>query len=98
MLCCRIKWELNPAVASEEVVDSDNDDDAYRSNQGDDNAHIEEDTSAFPNHCRLIWEGLMPKRVFTGFRFQVCRNRASARKLLEQRGLANFWDMAIANV
>jgi hypothetical protein len=46
------------------------------------------------NRCDLLWRGVLPKRTFQGFKFQECRSAATARKLLEARGVAHYWDMA----
>lgn len=71
---------------AEEEVDSDEDDDgdgdgeqkkadktpktkAYST--GDRSAQIVEDESTNWNSCVLVWQGIIPKRIFTGFKFQV---------------------------
>jgi U4/U6 small nuclear ribonucleoprotein PRP3 len=36
------------------------------------NAASNSDESNLTNSCRLVWQGIIPKRIFTGFRFQVC--------------------------
>jgi hypothetical protein len=45
------------------------------------------------NRCDLLWQGLLPKRVFTGFKFQESANAAAARKLLKAKGVGHYWDM-----
>ena len=38
------------------------------------------------NRCDLLWQGLLPKRSFTGFKFQESQTEAAAR-------LGHYWDM-----
>lgn len=45
------------------------------------------------NRCDLLWQGLLPKRVFTGFKFQESATAAAARKLLKAKGVGHYWDM-----
>ena len=74
------------------------------------------------NRCDLLWQGVLPRRSFHAFRFQVrsthlsskdfkkrclffrlisfqnyflqeCRTSKAARKVLEAKGIANYWDM-----
>lgn len=35
------------------------------------NSAINEGETNSTNRCRLVWQGMIPKRIFTGFRFQV---------------------------
>lgn len=44
------------------------------------------------NSCALIWEGVNPKRLFNSFLFQMCSSTVAARKVLEAKGVAHFWD------
>ena len=46
------------------------------------------------NRCDLLWRGVLPKRSFPGFKFQECKSAVTARKLLEAKGVAHYWDMA----
>jgi U4/U6 small nuclear ribonucleoprotein PRP3 len=46
------------------------------------------------NRCDLLWRGVLPKRSFQGFKFQECKSAATARKLLEAKSVAHYWDMA----
>ena len=47
------------------------------------------------NRCDLLWQGLVPKRYFQGFRFQECRTALAAKKVLEAKGLAHYWDLVL---
>eukprot|EP00814_Leptocylindrus_danicus_P019297 CAMPEP_0116013960 /NCGR_PEP_ID=MMETSP0321-20121206/6016_1 /TAXON_ID=163516 /ORGANISM="Leptocylindrus danicus var. danicus, Strain B650" /LENGTH=581 /DNA_ID=CAMNT_0003483567 /DNA_START=216 /DNA_END=1961 /DNA_ORIENTATION=+ len=44
------------------------------------------------NYCELVWQGINPKRLFNGFLFQMCSSTVAARKVLEAKGVAHFWD------
>lgn len=46
------------------------------------------------NRCDLLWQGSLPKKTFHALRFQECRSSAAARKVLEAKGVAHYWDMA----
>ena len=79
--------------------------DAHDATRADD---PDEDTTML-NSCDLLWQGIVPRRLFHGFRFQVsililcradsppqeCRTSGTARKVLEAKGIAHYWDMAI---
>eukprot|EP00937_MAST-01D_sp_MAST-1D-sp2_P003648 g3648.t1 len=45
-----------------------------------------------PNTCELVWEGIVTKKLFNNFRFQECRSSETARKVLEAKGCAHYWD------
>jgi hypothetical protein len=47
------------------------------------------------NRCDLLWQGVLPKKTFHVLRFQECRTAAGARKVLEAKGVAHYWDMAM---
>lgn len=49
------------------------------------------------NKCMLVWQGVVPKRTFTGFKFQEARNAAASRKLFDAKNVAHYWDMASNN-
>ena len=47
-----------------------------------------------PSHkCELLWQGLLPKRMFVGFKFQEAKSSNAARKLLESKNATHYWDM-----
>ena len=70
---------------------------------GDDNNNDESQTKTkrqkFNKHnkCELIWTGMAPRRSFPNFAFQNCDNVLEARKVLEARGAAHFWDRALVH-
>lgn len=47
--------------------------------------------------CELVWDGVVRERAFQAFEVQVVRTEAAGRKLLEDRGLAHLWDLAVAH-
>lgn len=49
--------------------------------------------SADNNRCDLLWQGQLPKRCFTGFKFHESQSAAAARKMMKSRGVGHFWDM-----
>jgi len=49
------------------------------------------------NSCELVWSGMAAKRMFTSFIFQSCPTSDHARKVLESKGAAHFWDQVIVH-
>jgi len=49
------------------------------------------------NTCELVWTGMAPKRMFNTFAFQSCATSAMARKVLEAKGVAHFWDQVLVH-
>eukprot|EP01040_Poterioochromonas_malhamensis_P008368 gene8368-9054_t len=43
--------------------------------------------------CDLLWQGILPKRLFTGFKFQEVKSSSAAKKLLEGKNVSHYWDM-----
>ncbi|KAL7535495.1 hypothetical protein ACHAXR_007952 [Thalassiosira sp. AJA248-18] len=50
------------------------------------------------NECELIWTGMAVKRAFNSFMFQTAENSTVARKILEAKGVAHYWDLAVGHV
>ncbi|KAL3783243.1 hypothetical protein HJC23_001150 [Cyclotella cryptica] len=50
------------------------------------------------NCCELIWTGMAVKRSFHTFMFQSAQNMTVARKILEAKGVAHYWDMCVGFV
>eukprot|EP00604_Paraphysomonas_vestita_P001635 CAMPEP_0174822950 /NCGR_PEP_ID=MMETSP1107-20130205/20114_1 /TAXON_ID=36770 /ORGANISM="Paraphysomonas vestita, Strain GFlagA" /LENGTH=157 /DNA_ID=CAMNT_0016043579 /DNA_START=1455 /DNA_END=1925 /DNA_ORIENTATION=- len=75
---------------------NDDDDEDDDDNDEDDNDNDNSgDILASNNSCELLWQGIVPRRLFHGFRFQECRTSTTARKVLEAKGVAHYWDMAV---
>jgi U4/U6 small nuclear ribonucleoprotein PRP3 len=50
-----------------------------------------------PNYCHLVWRGVVAEPSFRGrFRCMDLPSAAAARRVLEDRGLAHYWDLAAA--
>lgn len=49
--------------------------------------------SSSSNRCDLLWQGMLPKRVFTGFKFHESKSAYAARKMLETKNVGHYWDM-----
>lgn len=43
--------------------------------------------------CDLLWTGALPRKMFNGFKYQEAKSGFAARKLLEGKGAAHYWDM-----
>ncbi|KAL3775212.1 hypothetical protein ACHAWO_007884, partial [Cyclotella atomus] len=50
------------------------------------------------NECELIWTGMAVKRAFHTFMFQSAANPTVARKILEAKGVAHYWDLCVGLV
>eukprot|EP00557_Chaetoceros_sp_GSL56_P011178 CAMPEP_0176486608 /NCGR_PEP_ID=MMETSP0200_2-20121128/5660_1 /TAXON_ID=947934 /ORGANISM="Chaetoceros sp., Strain GSL56" /LENGTH=698 /DNA_ID=CAMNT_0017883323 /DNA_START=95 /DNA_END=2191 /DNA_ORIENTATION=+ len=49
------------------------------------------------NSCELVWTGMAPKRMFRTFVFQTCESSDDARRILEAKGVAHFWDQVLVH-
>ncbi len=49
------------------------------------------------NSCELVWTGMAAKRMFRSFIFQSCPTSEHARKVLEAKGVAHFWDQVLVH-
>lgn len=83
----RIKWSGEDYDAGGDSDDSDSDDEG-----------IEGGTSGSkpPAGCQLVWQGVIPQRAFSNFRFQECRTVDYAKKAMESKGCVHYWDMVSA--
>mmetsp|Transcript_22951 Transcript_22951/g.47959 ORF Transcript_22951/g.47959 Transcript_22951/m.47959 type:complete len:637 (-) Transcript_22951:41-1951(-) len=50
------------------------------------------------NECELIWTGMAVKRALHSFMFQSAPNSVVARKILEAKGVAHYWDLCVGHV
>lgn len=85
LMMVRMKWRGENIFNEEEEEESDN-------KEGEESAHKFNPE----NKCDLVWSGMMPGRMFNHFAFQTCESATIARKVLEAKGVPNFWDQAIA--
>lgn len=101
LMTVRIKWK------GEGILNADDDDvddggvmltsDATEYKQD-----ITGDTSTYQkfnpeNSCELVWTGMEPKRMFRTFVFQKCETSEDARRILEAKGVAHFWDQVLVH-
>jgi U4/U6 small nuclear ribonucleoprotein PRP3 len=61
---------------------------------GSTSAGASSSTAAGSNRCQLVWQGILAKRTFTGFKFQECKSLSAARRLMDSRGVVHYWDLA----
>lgn len=89
LMLVRMKWK------GENFVNMDDSDEELVDEEG----NTKEKSQKFnpDNTCDLIWTGMSPKRVFNSFVFQACESADVARKVLEAKGVAHFWDQAITH-
>ena len=86
----RVNWDIADAVEdSGDYEDEDIDDNEEEVVSNERPARGSGDV----NRCDLLWQGLVPKRCFQGFRFQECRTALAAKKVLEAKGLSHYWDL-----
>ncbi len=45
-------------------------------------------------HVAQVWQGTVLRRAFSNFRSETVRSGAAARQLLEDAGVAHYWDAA----
>jgi hypothetical protein len=76
--------------------DDDDEEDDRRDAEAARQAGVDGAVTYGANECSLVWQGIVPKRAFTGFKFQECRSSSVARKLLDTKSLAHYWDAAMA--
>ena len=68
--------------------------------EGEDGTEKKEKRKKFNpnNECELIWTGMAVKRAFHSFMFQTAQNSVVARKILEAKGVAHYWDLCVGHV
>ena len=62
-----------------------------------DNASLQTHTNALDgkNWSKQVWQGIVVKRNFTAFRFQECKSTLTARRVLDSKQVAHYWDMVV---
>jgi U4/U6 small nuclear ribonucleoprotein PRP3 len=99
LMTVRMNWRGESFSAGDEIDGGDEighsarDDVPVEGNREGFTEHSNEFNSS--NYCDLVWTGMSNKRTFTTFVFQSCTNSDSARKVLESKGVAHFWDQTI---
>ena len=79
--------------------DEDDDDDGNERGTGGDTTakNTKKERKKFNpnNECELIWSGMAVKRAFHTFMFQSAESTIVARKILEAKGVAQYWDLVL---
>lgn len=78
LLTKRINW-LGDAEDSDGGDSDDDDDENKQQRRG--------------NGCSLVWQGVVARKAFGNFRFQECRTADTARKVMETKGVVQYWDL-----
>ncbi len=92
LMTVRMKWK------GENFADDDKEDE-------DEDVEMDEDGEEAPkkqkfnksNKCELVWTGMAAKRMFRSFIFQTSPTSDHARKVLEAKGVAHFWDQVLTH-
>jgi len=75
----RIDWSLPPP----------------KQGKGADDDEEEEDEEEGPtNACNLVWEGIVKKPAFQGFKVEQCSSVEHAQQVLTLRNVSHYWDAA----
>jgi U4/U6 small nuclear ribonucleoprotein PRP3 len=98
LMTVRMKWKGEDFYEEEEEEEEE---EMMKTDDGNDNG---EETTKVPrkkfnpnNECELIWTGMAVKRAFHSFMFQTAANSTMARKILEAKGVAHYWDLVIGH-
>ena len=89
------------ATAQNELADesesSDDDSDSDAGGNGVGGARSTRDKGArVGGRCELLWRGTVARAAFHDFfRFEECKTSATARRVLESKGLAHAWDAVV---
>lgn len=93
LMTVRMKWKGEGVLDVEE-----SDDDETAGMDGEEGGAKQKPQKFNPeNSCELVWTGMEPKRMFRSFLFQSCETSEDARKVLEAKGVAHFWDQVLVH-
>eukprot|EP00984_Skeletonema_dohrnii_P010785 scaffold4233_cov142-Skeletonema_dohrnii-CCMP3373.AAC.28 len=94
LMTVRMKWRGEDFYEEEEEEDEMMEEDNV--NDGEEGTTTKVPRKKFNpnNECELIWTGMAVKRAFHSFMFQTAANSTTARKILEAKGVAHYWDLA----
>jgi U4/U6 small nuclear ribonucleoprotein PRP3 len=109
LMTVRMRWkgedfyeDEDDDVEEEELMVGDDEDDNVKGVNEDGNTTTtsEKKRKKFnpDNECDIIWSGMAIKRAFHSFMFQNAESSVVARKILEAKGVAHYWDLAIGHV
>lgn len=105
LMTCRMKWKGEGML---DIAESDDDNDGDGEHDGNNGIHnggdgddpeekLQPQKFNPENSCELVWTGMAPKRMFRTFVFQACETSDDARRVLEAKGVAHFWDQVVAH-
>ncbi|KAL7471009.1 hypothetical protein ACHAXS_013524 [Conticribra weissflogii] len=102
LMTVRMRWKGEDFYVSDEDEDMEHvgENDMAAGGSGDDLAkqqHQKPKKFNPNNECELIWTGMAAKRAFHSFMFQSAANSTVARKILEAKKVAHYWDLAISH-
>ncbi|CAH0489532.1 unnamed protein product [Peronospora farinosa] len=60
---------------------------------GQESESEDEESPKRSNGCLLVWQGVVARKAFNNFRFQECRTSVTARKVMEAKNVAHYWDL-----
>ncbi len=86
-----------PASGDATLITMDIEDNEEEDDEEEEDEEVKEE-GATPNICRLLWSGTQAKRTFIDFKFRDFRSEAGVRKMLEEKFLQSYWDMAVQQV
>eukprot|EP01083_Nonionella_stella_P047967 128472_1 len=92
LMLVRMKWKGENFMGADEDESEDDDD-----NENENNEEVQKQKFNSENSCELVWQGMAPKRMFRSFVFQTCETSEVARKVLEAKGVAHFWDQVLVH-
>lgn len=104
LMTVRMKWKGEDFYEEEEEEEEEEDTLMEQDNGNDNGEEGTTTTTKAPrkkfnpnNECELIWTGMAVKRAFHSFMFQTAANSTTARKILEAKGVAHYWDLAVGH-
>ena len=113
LMTVRMRWKGEDFYEDEDVEEEAEDDLMVGDDEDEDVKGVDEDGNTIKttkvgekkrkkfnpdNECDLIWSGMAVKRAFHSFMFQNTESSVVARKILEAKGVAHYWDLAIGHV
>jgi U4/U6 small nuclear ribonucleoprotein PRP3 len=102
LMTVRMKWKGENSGDNDMASDDDEPPESTMNTSNTDGTN-EETAAAAPqkfnsdNSCELVWTGMAVKRMFHSFVFQSCASSEVARKVLEAKGVAHYWDQVLAH-
>lgn len=97
-------WNYQPQEQQDEAGDGEagageDDDQSVDDEENNDDENLdslpkaEEADKNKVKRCDLLWQGIVPRKLFAGFKYQETKSSSAAKKMLEAKGAAHYWDM-----